>query len=129
MLIAEKPRLVVAAWINRIAFLQPIASLRAYDKGRVMEITEVRVVPVEENKLKAYVTLTFDNCFVIRDIKIIQGPSGYFVSMASKKMKDGTYQDVAHPIDQKTRAMIESRILEKYHKTVASKGTSPSKPR
>jgi len=94
-----------------------------------MEITEVRVFPVEEDKLKGYVTLTFDNCFVVRDMKIIQGPSGYFVSMPSKKMKDGTYRDIAHPIDQKTRAMIESRILEEYHKTVASKGISPNKPR
>jgi stage V sporulation protein G len=94
-----------------------------------MEITEVRVFPVEEEKLKGYVTLTFDNCFVIRDIKIIQGASGYFVSMPSKKMKDGTYRDIAHPIDQKTRAMIESRILEEYHRTIASKGMSPNKPR
>jgi stage V sporulation protein G len=94
-----------------------------------MEITDVRVFPVEEDKLKAYVTLTFDNCFVIRDMKIIQGASGYFVSMPSKKMKDGTYKDVAHPIEQKTRAMIESRILDEYHKTVASKGISPNKPK
>ena len=94
-----------------------------------MEITEIRVFPVGEDKLKGYVTLTFDNCFVIRDMKIIQGTTGYFVSMPSKKMKDGTYKDIAHPIDKETRAMIESRILEEYHKTVASGGTSPTKPK
>ncbi len=94
-----------------------------------MEITEVRVFPVEEDKLRGYVTLTFDHCFVIRDIKIIQGTSGYFVSMPSRKMKDGTYKDVAHPIDKETRAVIESRILEEYHKTLASsRGISANKP-
>ncbi len=85
-----------------------------------MEITEVRIFPVEEDKLKAYVTLTFDNCFVVRDMKIIQGTSGYFVSMPSKKMKDGTHKDIAHPIDKETRATIESKILEEYRKTLAS---------
>jgi stage V sporulation protein G len=93
-----------------------------------MEITEVRVFPVDEDKLKGYVTITFDRCFVVRDIKIIQGTEGYFVSMPSKKKKDGTYQDVAHPIDKETRAMIETRILEEYRKTLASSGgISPAK--
>jgi stage V sporulation protein G len=93
-----------------------------------MEITEVRVFPVDEDKLKGYVTITFDRCFVVRDIKIIQGTEGYFVSMPSKKKKDGTYQDVAHPIDKETRAMIETKILEEYRKTGASSGgVSPTK--
>jgi stage V sporulation protein G len=103
--------------------------MRAYGKGGVMEITEVRVFPVEEDKLRGYVMLTFDNCFVIRDMKIIQGTDGYFVSMPSKKMKDGTYKDIAHPIDKQTRTMIESRILDEYHKTVAARGISPNMPR
>ncbi len=90
-----------------------------------MEITEVRVFPVDEDKLKGYVTITFDRCFVVRDIKIIQGTEGYFVSMPSKKKKDGTYQDVAHPIDKETRAMIETKILEEYRKTLASSGAVP----
>ncbi len=94
-----------------------------------MQITEVKVYPVEEDKLKAYVTITLDHCFVVRDVKIIQGSSGYFVSMPSKKKKDGTYQDLAHPIDKETRAMMESRILEEYHKTVgSSRGVSADKP-
>jgi stage V sporulation protein G len=93
-----------------------------------MEITEIRVFPVDEDKLKGYVTITFDRCFVVRDIKIIQGTEGYFVSMPSKKKKDGTYQDVAHPIDKETRAMIETKILEEYRKTLASGGgASPTK--
>jgi stage V sporulation protein G len=97
-----------------------------------MQITEVKVFPVEEEKLKAYVTITIDACFVIRDIKIIQSTAGYFVSMPSKKRKDGTYQDVAHPIDKETRAMIEGRILEEYGKTIGASReqvASSAKPR
>lgn len=94
-----------------------------------MQITEVKVYPVEEEKLKAYVSITLDHCFVVRDLKIIQGTSGYFVSMPSKKKKDGTYQDVAHPIDKETRAMMESRVLEEYYKTVgAGRDVSTDKP-
>ena len=72
-----------------------------------MQVTEVRVFPVDEDKLRAYVTITFDHCFVIRDLKIIRGTTGFFVSMPSKKRKDGTYKDIAHPINNETRAMIE----------------------
>ena len=94
-----------------------------------MEITEVKVFPVQEDKLKGYVTITLDHCFVVRDIKIIEGPSGLFVSMPSKKRKDGTYKDVAHPINKDTRMMMEGRILEEYRRTLASSPSfSPSKP-
>ncbi|MEK6546481.1 MAG: septation regulator SpoVG [Nitrospinota bacterium] len=88
-----------------------------------MEITEVRVTPVDEQKLKAYVSITFDNCFVIRDIKVINGNNGLFVSMPSKKKKDGTFKDIAHPLNNETRKMIEDRILKEY-KDVLEKGTS-----
>ena len=88
-----------------------------------MQITEVKVFPVDEEKLKAYVTMTLDGCFVIRDIKIIYSGDGYFVSMPSKKRKDGTYKDVAHPIDKETRAMIEEKILEEYERTI-----TPARP-
>lgn len=86
-----------------------------------MEITEVRVFPVEEEIVEGYVMLTFDNRLVIRDIRIIHGTFRYFLSMPSKNMKDGTHKDIAHPIDKETPAMIESRVLEEYH--------SPNKPR
>lgn len=88
-----------------------------------MEITEVRVTPVDEQKLKAYISITFDNCFVIRDIKVINGSNGLFVSMPSKKKKDGTFKDIAHPLNNETRKMIEDRILKEY-KDVLEKGTS-----
>jgi stage V sporulation protein G len=91
-----------------------------------MEITEVRVFPVNEEKLRAYVTITFDQCFVIRDLKIIQGATGLFVSMPSKKRKDGTYRDIAHPINNETRRMIEEKIIAEYHK-VGEAGGEPAR--
>jgi len=81
-----------------------------------MDVTEVRVFPVEEDRLKAYVTITFDNCFVVRDLKVIDGNKGLFVAMPSKKRKDGTYRDMAHPLNNETRYMIEARVLEEYRR-------------
>jgi stage V sporulation protein G len=86
-----------------------------------MEVTEIRVFPVDEDKLKAYVTITLDHCFVIRDLKVIRGPTGFFVSMPSKKRKDGTYKDIAHPINNETRRMLEDKIIAEYEKS-ASEG-------
>jgi stage V sporulation protein G len=88
-----------------------------------MEVTEVRVFPVDEDKLRAYVTITLDHCFVIRDLKIIRSTTGYFVSMPSKKRKDGTYKDIAHPINNETRRMIEEKIITEYHRVMAEGGS------
>ncbi|MDP6559705.1 MAG: septation regulator SpoVG [Candidatus Binatia bacterium] len=88
-----------------------------------MEVTEVRVFPVDEDKLKAYVTVTFDHCFVVRDLKIIRGTSGFFVSMPSKKRKDGTHKDIAHPLNNETRRMIEEKIIAEYEKALAEAGS------
>ncbi len=87
-----------------------------------MEVTEVRVFPVNEEKLRAYVTITLDHCFVVRDVKVIQGANGLFVSMPSKKRKDGTYKDIAHPINHETRRMIEEKIIAQYHKALSESG-------
>ena len=81
-----------------------------------MKVTEVRVFPVEEEKLKAYATITFDDCFVIRDLKVINGNTGLFVAMPSKKRKDGTFKDTAHPLNNDTRRMIEERVLDEYRR-------------
>ena len=83
-----------------------------------MDVTEVRIFPVQEDRVKAYVTITFDHCFVVRDLKVISGNNGLFMAMPSKKRKDGTYRDTAHPLDNKTRQMIESRVLSEYNKEV-----------
>jgi len=91
-------------------------------KGGAMEVTEVKVFPVQEDRLKAYVAITFDHCFVVRDLKVINGDNGLFVAMPSKKRKDGTYRDTAHPLNNETRQMIESIVLAEYHKEVQKGG-------
>jgi len=83
-----------------------------------MEVTEVRVFPVNEEKLKAFATITFDDCFVVRDLKIISGTNGLFVAMPSKKRKDGTFKDTAHPLNNETRHMIEAKVLEEYEREI-----------
>jgi stage V sporulation protein G len=89
-----------------------------------VEITEVKVFPVNEDRLKAYVSITIDNCFVIRDLKIIDGATGLFVAMPSKKRKDGQFKDIAHPLNQETRDTIERMVFEAYEREVRSMGDS-----
>ncbi len=84
-----------------------------------MEITEVRVFPVNEEKLKAFVSIIIDDCFVVSDIKIISGNSGLFISMPSKKRKNGTFRDIAHPLNNETRKKIEEKVLARYREVVA----------
>jgi stage V sporulation protein G len=79
-----------------------------------MRITEIKIFPIHEDKLKAYVTIVLENCFVVRDLKVISGPEGLFVAMPSKKRKDGTFKDIAHPLNQETRNEMEKQILETY---------------
>jgi stage V sporulation protein G len=85
-----------------------------------MEITDIRVFPVHEEKLKAYVTITLDNCFVIRDLKIIHGNTGLFIAMPAKRRKDGTYRDIAHPLNAVTRDRMEKTILVAYERQLES---------
>ncbi len=80
-----------------------------------MEITEVRITLRNEPKLKAFANVTFDNAFVIRGLKIIDGKKGLFISMPSRRAKDGTYRDIAHPINNEMRQKIEKVVLEKYN--------------
>lgn len=93
-----------------------------------MEITDVKVFPVNEERLKAYVAIVLDNAFLIRDLKIIQGPSGLFVAMPNKKRKDGSYKDLAHPINAATRAKMEGAILEAYHREVERQARGQVQP-
>jgi len=80
-----------------------------------MRTTEIKVLPVDgDEKLKAYVTIKLDDCFIIRDMKVIKGTTGFFVAMPAKKMKDGTYRDLAHPLDKSTRDMIEHLVMDEY---------------
>lgn len=90
-----------------------------------MDITEVRVFPVSEERLKAYVTITLDNCFVVRDLKVINGNTGLFVAMPAKRRKDGTFKDIAHPLNSDTREKMERTILAEYERELA-RGTVPT---
>ena len=88
-----------------------------------MEITEIVITLRDEDKLKAFVNVTFDNVFVVRGMKVINGNSGYFVSMPSRRMEDGSYRDIAHPITGYFREYVESRIISEYRKClVVEKG-------
>lgn len=89
-----------------------------------MVITEVKVFPVNEDRLKAYVSITIDDCFVIRDLKIIEGTGGLFVAMPSKKRKDGQFKDIAHPLNQETREHIEKMVFAAFEKEVTSMSSS-----
>ena len=80
-----------------------------------MQITDVRVRKVaKEGKMKAIVSMTLDNEFVVHDIKVIEGEKGLFIAMPSRRSADGEYRDIAHPINSDTRDRIQTIILEKY---------------
>lgn len=82
-----------------------------------MKITEVKVYPAKDSgRLKAYATIVFDNSFIIRDLKVIEGDKGLFVSMPSRRRKDGTFRDIVHPLNVETRKMIEDSVISEYHK-------------
>jgi stage V sporulation protein G len=91
-----------------------------------MDITEVRVFPVNEEKLKAYVTITLDHCFVIRDLKVIHGNSGLFIAMPAKRRKDGSFKDIAHPLNSETRERMERAILAEYDRELKKSAPRPT---
>ncbi len=84
-----------------------------------MKISDIRIRLVEkdENKLKAVASITIDECFVVHDIKVIEGKDGYFISMPSKKTPDGKFKDIAHPINPATREELSNLIIEAYKNT------------
>ena len=90
-----------------------------------MEITEVKIYLANEGKLKAYATMVIDNCFIVRDMKIIKSDKGYFVSMPSRRKKDGSFKDIVHPLDSQTRKDVEKRIIDEYLKVVEEGGSRP----
>ena len=84
-----------------------------------MQITDVRVRKItKEGKMKAIVSITLDDVFVVHDIKVIEGEKGLFIAMPSKKAADGEYRDIAHPINSSTRDAIQNIILEAYNKAL-----------
>jgi stage V sporulation protein G len=93
-----------------------------------MKITEIRITLRDEEKLKAFASVTFDDCFVVRGLKVINGAQGYFVSMPSRKRKDGTYQDIAHPINNDMRKEIEDRVLDAFETELNLAGSGNGGP-
>ncbi len=91
-----------------------------------MDITAVKVFPVEEEKLKAFVSVVFDHCFMVNDIKVILGKDGLFLSMPSRRKKSGEFKDVAHPLNNETRRVLEERVLRAYREVVDD--STPRRP-
>jgi stage V sporulation protein G len=89
-----------------------------------MEITEIRVSPRQDGKLKAFASITLGNCFVVRGLKIIEGQGRLFVAMPSRRKADNTFQDICHPITNEFRFELEERILAEYHRMLDSQ-TAP----
>jgi stage V sporulation protein G len=86
-----------------------------------MEITDIRVRKInKDGKMKAVVSVTFDNEFVVHDIKVIEGDKGRFIAMPSRKTADGEFRDIAHPINSETRDRIQKTVLEKYEMVMLS---------
>jgi stage V sporulation protein G len=87
-----------------------------------MRITEVRISLRDDEKLKAFATVTFDDCFVVRGLKVIGAARGLFVAMPARRRPDGTFQDVAHPIHAAARAALERAVLGAYERALADGG-------
>lgn len=87
-----------------------------------MKITGVNVFPVNEEKLKAYISITLDDSLVVRNLRIIDGDQGLFVAMPSRKQKNGQFKDIVHPINQEARHQLEQTVFEAYKKEILSIG-------
>ncbi len=83
-----------------------------------MEISEIRITLRDDNKLKGFASITLDNAFVVRGLKIIEGASGLFIAMPSRKRRDGTFQDIAHPINMGTREWMENQVIAAYRQEI-----------
>ena len=91
-----------------------------------MKISDVRIKPLSDSgKLMAIASITIDSCFVVHDLKLIKSENGFFVVMPSKKMNDGQYKDVAHPLDTETRLYIQNCVIEAYMQTCANQANTP----
>jgi stage V sporulation protein G len=89
-----------------------------------MDITDIRIRRVSaDGKLRAYVTVTFEDCFVVHNVKVIEGKNGAFIAMPSRKTKTGEYKDVAHPINSDFRGILQQKILEEYEKALKDEST------
>ena len=91
-----------------------------------MQITEITIHPTNEDLVRAYVSIVFDNCLKVEEIRVMQGPTGLFVSFPAKKQRDGTHRQLAYPTNAETRNMIQRVILAEYEKIVTDNNQVPS---
>jgi stage V sporulation protein G len=91
-----------------------------------MEITEITIHPTNEDLVKAYVSIVFDNCFMVGEIRIMQGPTGLFVSFPAKKQRDGSERQLAYPANAEARVLFQQVILAEYEKLVGKEEAVPS---
>lgn len=104
---------------------EQLTKRKVYERNKVMNITDVRVRKVaKEGKMKAVVSITIDEEFVVHDIKVIEGEKGLFIAMPSRKATDGEYRDIAHPINSDTRERIQRLILAKYDEVMAEEAAA-----
>lgn len=106
----------------------PGGSGRCEEVAPLVKITEVKISIRSEDRLKAFANVTFDDEFVVRGLKVIEGNTGFFVSMPSRRRPDGTYQDIAHPINNEMRTRLEAAVLSAYEKALgeAQQGEDPA---
>jgi stage V sporulation protein G len=91
-----------------------------------MQVTEVRIRLANEEFVKAYASICFDDCFLVHDIRVIKGPAGLFISFINVTQSDGTQRDIAFPVNAETRRMIEEAVLAEYEKVVGKEDSVPS---
>ena len=91
-----------------------------------MKITEVRIRPANEEFVKAYASISFDDCFVVHDIRVIKGPNGLFISFPNRTESEGGQRDIAFPVNAETRNMIEQAVLAEYEKVAAGSNGVPT---
>jgi stage V sporulation protein G len=88
----------------------------------MMEVTEVRISPAKGGKVRAFASVVFDDCFIVNDLRVVEGREGQvFVSMPVRKTRNGQMRDIAHPLDSKTRELIEQRVIEEYQTAVSNR--------
>jgi stage V sporulation protein G len=93
-----------------------------------MEITEVKIFPIRDKKLRAFVSIVLDGSFMVNDIKVINGQDGLFISMPSRRKKSGRFKDIAHPLNQETRQAMEERIIAEYRRVAEDGEAERSAP-
>ena len=116
---------ILASFKNNVTYYYSNRSVSRFNffiRRTQVEISEVRITLRNEEKLKAFASITFDDCFVVRGLKVISGSQGYFVSMPSRKRKDGSYQDIAHPINNEMRKKIEDKVLDAFETELGKDG-------